>query len=156
MEKTYEVCPHCGNEVELDAELKVQTCPSCGMRIVTCSMCRASDEGNYCTNCALCCQARRENEELGKAPKTISVWEAEREVRILAEKEPIEDRVYELAQELAEKYTAEVENNHRIVDDDSGEEVSEDADGTMWYDEVREDAKKIIFEKIADFFTKKA
>jgi hypothetical protein len=25
MEKTYEVCPHCGNEVELDAELKAVT-----------------------------------------------------------------------------------------------------------------------------------
>ena len=41
MEKTYEVCPHCDHEVELDAELKVQTCPVCGKRIVTCSMCRA-------------------------------------------------------------------------------------------------------------------
>lgn len=72
--KTYEVCPHCGEEVELKAELMVQTCPSCGKRIVTCSMCRACDtEDNYCTNCCLSYQAEVENKEredinLKKAP----------------------------------------------------------------------------------------
>lgn len=64
--KCYEVCPHCGEEVELDAELMVQTCPSCGKRIVTCSMCRPSDEPDqqYCANCCLCRQAEIENAEL--------------------------------------------------------------------------------------------
>lgn len=62
--KTYEVCPHCGQEVELDAELKVQTCPSCGKRIATCSMCRACDtEDGYCSKCCLCHQAEVENKE---------------------------------------------------------------------------------------------
>ena len=62
--KTYEVCPHCAEEVELNAELMVQTCPNCGKRIVTCSMCRACDtEDNYCTHCCLCYQADKENEE---------------------------------------------------------------------------------------------
>ena len=61
---TYEVCPHCGKEVELRAELMVQTCPSCGKRIVTCSMCRACDaDSNYCVNCCLEYQAKAENEE---------------------------------------------------------------------------------------------
>ena len=61
--KTYEVCPHCGEEVELEAELKVQTCPSCGKRIVTCSMCLAVDEAeSYCHYCCLCHQALIENE----------------------------------------------------------------------------------------------
>ena len=61
-DKTYEVCPHCGEEVVLDAELKVQTCPNCGKRIVTCSMCLACDTNdNYCTKCCLCYQAEQEN-----------------------------------------------------------------------------------------------
>lgn len=64
-EHTYEVCPHCEEEVELDAELKVQTCPNCGARIVTCSMCRANEApGHYCATCCLCYQAEQENKEL--------------------------------------------------------------------------------------------
>jgi len=60
----YEVCPHCEEEVMLDPELKVQTCPNCGRRIVTCSMCRACDSGdNYCARCCLCYQAEQENKE---------------------------------------------------------------------------------------------
>lgn len=62
---TYEVCPYCGEEVMLEAELKVQTCPVCGRRIVACSMCRACDSGgDYCSKCCLTYQAERENEEL--------------------------------------------------------------------------------------------
>ena len=63
---TYEVCPHCEEEVELKAELSVQTCPHCGKRIVACSMCRACVEcdENYCTNCCLCYQAEVENKEM--------------------------------------------------------------------------------------------
>ena len=61
----YEVCPHCEEEVMLDPELKVQTCPNCGRRIVTCSMCRACDTGErYCALCCLDYQAKKENEEL--------------------------------------------------------------------------------------------
>ena len=63
---TYEVCPHCEAEVELNAELAVQTCPNCGKRIVTCSMCRACDANDgksYCANCCLCYQAEAENLE---------------------------------------------------------------------------------------------
>ena len=60
----WEVCPDCGEEVMLDAELKVQTCPNCGMRIVPCSMCRACDTDKpFCTNCCLCYQAEVENRE---------------------------------------------------------------------------------------------
>jgi predicted RNA-binding Zn-ribbon protein involved in translation (DUF1610 family) len=61
----YEVCPHCNEEVMLEPELKVQTCPNCGMRIVTCSMCRACETGeNYCSKCCLEYQAQIENEEM--------------------------------------------------------------------------------------------
>ncbi len=66
MRKTTEVCPHCGEEVELTAELMVQDCPNCGKRIVTCSMCRAVDANDgkrYCANCPLCYQAEVENRE---------------------------------------------------------------------------------------------
>ena len=60
--KTYEVCPHCGEEVMLDAELKVQTCPNCGKRIIACSMCLASETGeHYCCRCCLDYQAKAEN-----------------------------------------------------------------------------------------------
>ena len=64
-EHAYEVCPHCEEEVMLDPELKVQTCPVCGARIVTCSMCRACDSGeDYCSKCCLTYQAEQENKEL--------------------------------------------------------------------------------------------
>jgi len=54
MEKTYEVCPHCGSEVELEAELKVQKCSNCGKHIVTCSMCLNGELGRPCTyDCCL-------------------------------------------------------------------------------------------------------
>lgn len=47
---TFECCPHCGKEVELDAELKVQVCPNCGRHIVACSMCISE---NCATDCPL-------------------------------------------------------------------------------------------------------
>lgn len=69
--KTTEYCTHCDTFVKVDAELKVQTCPNCGKRIVTCSMCRAVDEdkdvdfgGMYCRHCCLDFQAHIENCEL--------------------------------------------------------------------------------------------
>ena len=63
-EHCYEVCPHCEEEVMLEPELKVQTCPNCGKRIVACSMCRACDTGKrYCAHCCLDYQAKVENEE---------------------------------------------------------------------------------------------
>lgn len=66
---THEVCNHCGEEVKLNAQLAVQTCPHCGMRIVACSMCLANDdaEENYCATCCLCYQAEQENK--GRKPK---------------------------------------------------------------------------------------
>ena len=68
--KTYEVCPHCGEEVELDAELNVQTCPVCGKRIVACSMCLACvEQDGYCTKCCLCYQAEVENKLLDEQNK---------------------------------------------------------------------------------------
>lgn len=71
---TYEVCPHCGEEVELKAELMAQTCPNCGKRIVTCSMCRACDSiygNNYCNNCCLEFQAEVENKEKEEEIKAV-------------------------------------------------------------------------------------
>lgn len=65
-DKVIEYCPHCDEYVNLEPELKVQTCPHCGKRIPTCSMCRAVDENdgkNYCSNCCLCKQAELENKE---------------------------------------------------------------------------------------------
>lgn len=151
---TYEVCPHCGEEVELVAFLGVQSCPHCGKRIVTCSMCRACNTpygNNYCNNCCLEYQAEVENAELDK---TVTIQRAEGKVRELAENEQIEDRVYELAQSLVDGYISEINAGNTIVDCDGNPCTGEDADGSMWYDEVREDAKKIIFEKLSEFFRK--
>lgn len=60
-EVTYEMCPHCGNEVVLKAELSVQKCPSCGKYIVCCSMC---DE--CLQDCPYEEEAKRLNEKGGK------------------------------------------------------------------------------------------
>lgn len=79
---TYEVCPHCEEEVMLEPELKVQTCPNCGKRIVTCSMCRACDTpDNYCTHCCLRYQAEKENEELQMKPRINDLEHQFTEVR---------------------------------------------------------------------------
>jgi len=37
-ETTYELCPHCGDEVEIPADAK-SLCPSCGREILPCSTC---------------------------------------------------------------------------------------------------------------------
>lgn len=149
---TYEVCPHCNTEVALKPELSVQTCPNCGRRIVTCSMCRACETANnYCTHCCLTYQAKVENEELG-FKDSISITDAETKVMELANFEKIEDRVYELAKELVEKYASEVEERFSIVDCDGKEVNVESNDGSMWYDEVRDTAMKCLFEKLSAFF----
>ena len=36
---TDELCPHCGKEVVLLAEMKAQKCPECGRWIAPCSLC---------------------------------------------------------------------------------------------------------------------
>ena len=76
--------------------------------------------------------------------KPISIFDAEQKVREFANNELVEDRVYELAQDLVNKYIDKVEEEFAITD--------ENGDDTMWYDEVREDAIKIIFEKLDAFF----
>ena len=76
--------------------------------------------------------------------KPISIFDAEQKVREFANNELVEDRVYELAQGLVNKYIGKVEEEFAITD--------ENGDDTMWYDEVREDAMKIIFEKLDAFF----
>ena len=67
---TYELCPHCEEEVRLNAELAVQVCPNCGMYIVPCSMClnlNEDIEDEDCENCHLCKQAEDMNR--GRTPK---------------------------------------------------------------------------------------
>lgn len=78
--------------------------------------------------------------------KPISIFDAEQKVREFANKELIEDRVYELAQDLADKYIKQVEDEYGVECD------GESADGSMWYDEVKEDTMKILFEKLDAFF----
>jgi len=61
---TYECCPYCGKEVEIEAELKVQVCPECGKHIVTCSMCRNSELNYPCGDCCLEILAHSLNAEM--------------------------------------------------------------------------------------------
>jgi predicted RNA-binding Zn-ribbon protein involved in translation (DUF1610 family) len=46
----FEVCPHCENEVKLEAKFEAQVCPSCKTIILPCSICPVSDN---CLNCPL-------------------------------------------------------------------------------------------------------
>ena len=84
--------------------------------------------------------------------KPISIFDAEQKVREFANKELVEDRVYELAQDLVNKYIDKVEEEFAITDVNGVECVGESCVDTMWYDDVREDAMKIIFEKLDAFF----
>ena len=84
--------------------------------------------------------------------KPISIFDAEQKVREFANKELVEDRVYELAQDLVNKYIDKVEEEFAITDVNGAECVGESCDGTMSYDDVRDDAMKIIFEKLDAFF----
>ena len=84
--------------------------------------------------------------------KPISIFDAEQKVREFANKELVEDRVYELAQDLVNKYIDKVEEEFAITDVNGAECVGGSCDGTMWYDDVRDDAMKIIFEKLDVFF----
>lgn len=46
---TWEMCPHCENEVELQAVWDIQRCPVCGELIIPCSLCFP-----YCNDCSNC------------------------------------------------------------------------------------------------------
>lgn len=45
----WELCPHCGDEVELDRIFKAQSCHACGEQILPCSIC----EQDNCSKCPL-------------------------------------------------------------------------------------------------------
>lgn len=127
---TYEVCPHCGEEVELKAELMVQTCPNCGKRIVTCSMCRATEcDEDYCTRCCLSYQAKAENED------------AERDAEVMST----------IASKVAQEAVREPEKPVRyrwfaFSDDQAFEDWSDTSFATK--KECYEDMRKAVFSKM--------
>jgi len=49
-ETTFEVCPHCNEEVQLESKFEAQVCPSCNTIILPCSICPVNDN---CLNCPL-------------------------------------------------------------------------------------------------------
>ncbi|MFA6395881.1 MAG: hypothetical protein WCW84_07930 [Sulfurimonas sp.] len=53
VETINELCPHCNNEVKLEAEFVVQKCPECNKTILPCSICPVAGEVNACINCPL-------------------------------------------------------------------------------------------------------
>lgn len=84
----------------------------------------------------------------------INIFDAEQKVREMANNEMIEDRIYELAQELTEGYICRIHANNEVLDADGNpcDMLNPDRDGSMWYDEVRDDAMRILFEKMGEFF----
>jgi len=50
---TTEVCGPCGEEVELEANMKLQKCPKCSALIAPCLHCRDLDEKRSCLKCPL-------------------------------------------------------------------------------------------------------
>lgn len=75
----------------------------------------------------------------------IDIFVAEEIVRQLAEKENIEDRVYEFVQSLADGYVEQVVNEYDVDD-------AELDSGSEWYDEVHEEIYEKIFNELAKFF----
>lgn len=63
MDKIYEMCPHCNDEVELEEYFDVQICPSCGRPILPCSMCYTCIGWN--TGCQLREKQMQVERELG-------------------------------------------------------------------------------------------
>lgn len=60
MKKVWETCPHCDEEVELNAVKYIkQVCPSCGKLIRPCAMCT---EIEYSTGCNQCEEAELSNQ----------------------------------------------------------------------------------------------
>lgn len=47
MDKIYEWCPYCCDEVELDNKFEAQICPRCGRPILPCSLCYPCLGWNY-------------------------------------------------------------------------------------------------------------
>ena len=45
----FEWCPNCNKEVEIPAVMGRHTCPSCGAKILSCSICH--DEDTDCSRC---------------------------------------------------------------------------------------------------------
>jgi hypothetical protein len=53
---TFELCPHCDSEVELQSKFKVQDCPNCKSPILPCSICKDMN----CDKCPLETQEYRD------------------------------------------------------------------------------------------------
>lgn len=62
----YEYCPHCDCEVNLENELKVQSCPKCGKKLVPCNICPLLADGKCPSLCPLSELARRMNTQFGE------------------------------------------------------------------------------------------
>ena len=59
MNRVFELCPRCGNEVELSAEMVIQPCPNCNAYIVPCSLCDCNN--TQCSNCELAMMCDEKN-----------------------------------------------------------------------------------------------
>lgn len=64
----------------------------------------------------------------------------------------VEDEVYNLAHELCNKAIKKLEQKYKIVDIDGEECTEESRDGSMWYDDFRDDFVKGFFEKLSDWY----
>lgn len=64
----------------------------------------------------------------------------------------IEDRIYELAQDLVWEIIQRIEKENDVVDADGTLVTSDTTESELWYDEAREDAMQYMYEKMEDFF----
>lgn len=65
-DRVCEYCPHCDCEVNLENELKVQSCPNCGKKLVPCNICPLLADGKCPNLCPLSELARRMNNQFGE------------------------------------------------------------------------------------------
>ena len=83
---------------------------------------------------------------LREQKQTISSEQAERMLMSYIERNDFQDRAYEFAQDLCNQAINDIESKYTIVDA-NGEQWTDDEE-IVWYDDIRDDFIKAVFEKL--------
>lgn len=84
--------------------------------------------------------------------ETISVFTAEKVLNECIEDISIEDAIYTLANDIVNTAVKKTEDEYQILDA-NGEPYEDDGEAA-WYDEYRENARELVYEKIRRFVTR--
>ncbi len=84
--------------------------------------------------------------------ETISVFTAEKVLNECIEDISIEDAIYTLANDIVNTAVKKTEDEYQILDA-NGEPYEDDGE-SAWYDEYRENARELVYEKIRQFVTR--